>query len=117
MIGIGFSVFATLVVLGFITSFALHVLLRYRVLAGFDGFVFTLIAGWFGGWLGSAVFGHWGMHMGNFYIVPAVLGTFSVPFLATAAFRALRMPAQLGRTDSPISQPVTTQQIEMRKVS
>src|ERR1700751_331940 len=93
MIGMSLSPFLSLLVLGFVSSVVLHVLARYRVLAGLDGFVCKWIVGWIGAWLGSPVFGHWGIHMENIYLIPAVLGAFTTPFLMTTALRALARTA------------------------
>jgi hypothetical protein len=76
MIGMNLSTFLTLLVLGLISSLVLHVLVRYRMLAGLDGFICKWITAWIGGWFGSPVFGHWGAHMGNLYLTPAALGAF-----------------------------------------
>jgi len=48
------------------------------------------IAGWIGAWLGSPVFGHWGLgfNVENVYIIPALLGGFALAFLVTAAMKA-----------------------------
>lgn len=117
MVGIGFSYFLTLLVLGFISSFVLHVLVRYRMLAGFDGFMSKWIAGWVGAWFGSPVFGHWGFHMGNLYIIPAVLGAFAGPFILTAVFRALAKTTVIPRPETVAPQSGTASQFEMRKAS
>jgi uncharacterized membrane protein YeaQ/YmgE (transglycosylase-associated protein family) len=118
MIGMSFSAFLTLLVLGFIGSFVLHVLVRYRILSGFDGFMSKWLAGWIGGWFGSPIFGHWGMHVGNLYILPALLGAFAGPFLVTAVFRALaRTVSAAPRPETVPSQTSTAPQFEMRKAS
>ncbi|HTC62972.1 MAG TPA: hypothetical protein VK709_09015 [Candidatus Saccharimonadales bacterium] len=118
MIGMSFSAFLTLLVLGLLSSIVLHTLVRYRVLAGLDDFVCKWIVGWIGAWLGSTVYGYWGIHMENIYIIPAVLGAFTAPFLATAALRALaRTVATAPRQDAATSQPSTATQFEMRKAS
>ena len=118
MIGMSFSAFLTLLVLGLIGSFVLHTFVRYRVLAGLDGFVCKWIVGWIGAWLGSPVFGYWGIHMENIYIIPAVLGAFIAPFLMTTALRALaRTAAAVPRQDTATSQPGTAPQFEIRKAS
>jgi uncharacterized membrane protein YeaQ/YmgE (transglycosylase-associated protein family) len=118
MIGMSFSAFLTLMFLGLISSFVLHVVIRYRVLAGFDGFMGKWIAGWAGAWLGSPIFGHWGIQVGNLYILPALLGAFAGSFLLTLAFRALgRTLASTSRPDAVISQPGTASHFEMKKAS
>jgi uncharacterized membrane protein YeaQ/YmgE (transglycosylase-associated protein family) len=118
MIGMSFSAFLTLLVLGFISSVVLHALVRYRVLAGLDGFVCKWIVGWIGAWLGSPVFGYWGIHMENIYIIPAVFGAFTAHFMVTTALRALATTAAVApRQDAATSQPSTAPQFEMRKAS
>jgi uncharacterized membrane protein YeaQ/YmgE (transglycosylase-associated protein family) len=118
MIGMSFSAFLTLLVLGLIGSFVLHTFVRDRVLAGLDGFVCKWIVGWIGAWLGSPVFGYWGIHVENIYIIPAVLGAFTAPFLVTAALRALARTAAMAlRQDAATSQLGTAPQFEMRKAS
>jgi len=118
MIGMSFSAFLDILVLGFISSFVLHVLVRYRVLAGFDGFMCKWIAGWIGGWLGSSVFGFWGIHAGSLYVIPALLGAFAGSFSVTAVFRALINAAKSARkSDASAPQPSSAPQIELRKAS
>ena len=62
-----------------ISGFVMHVLARYGVLSGFDGFMGKWIAGWIGGWLGSPVFGHWAGAIGDVYIIPVFLGGEAAP--------------------------------------
>jgi uncharacterized membrane protein YeaQ/YmgE (transglycosylase-associated protein family) len=88
MIGMSFLSFLTLLVLGLISSVVLHSLFRYRILSGGDGFLSQWIAGYIGGWLGSPVFGHWGVQFGGIHLGPAVLGAFVAPFIVTAMFKA-----------------------------
>jgi uncharacterized membrane protein YeaQ/YmgE (transglycosylase-associated protein family) len=117
MIGMSFPIFLTLLVLGLISSFVLHVLVRYRLLAGFDGFMFKWIAGWIGGWLGSPVFGHWGIHAESLYMVPAVLGAFAGSFLLIAVLKASSAVATAGRKHGDVAvQPSVAFHPEMRKV-
>ncbi len=118
MIGMSFSPFFTLLVLGLISSFVLHVLFRYRVLPGVDGFLSKWVAGWIGGWLAAPVFGHWGGLLGNIYILPAILGAFVGPFMLTAALRALaRTVPAVPRQETAPSQQGAASQFELRKAS
>jgi uncharacterized membrane protein YeaQ/YmgE (transglycosylase-associated protein family) len=118
MIGMNFSAFLTLLVLGLISSLVLHLVIRYRMLTGFDAFMGKWIAGWVGGWLGSPVFGHWGVHVGNLYLIPAVLGAFAGSLLFTLAFRALASTTTVvPRPDVVISQTSTASKLEMKKAS
>ena len=88
MIGMAFGPFVALLVLGEYAAIVIHFAIGYRVLDKFDGFMVKWIAGWIGGWLGSAAFGHWAYNIQNVYIVPALLGAFSLAFLATASMKA-----------------------------
>jgi uncharacterized membrane protein YeaQ/YmgE (transglycosylase-associated protein family) len=117
MIAMGFSSFATLLVVGFIGSFTLHVPLRYRALAGPEGFLAAWILGWFGAWVGSPVVGHWGPHVGGQYILPALLGAFGVPFFAVSVFRALKMMLETPHPESAFSGAGSAPRVEMRKAS
>jgi uncharacterized membrane protein YeaQ/YmgE (transglycosylase-associated protein family) len=89
MIGMGFAPFITLLILGLVAALVIHVLARYYVLAGFDGFTCAWIAAWIGGWLGTPVFGHWSIRSGSVYFIPAALGAFTGAFVVTAALKAL----------------------------
>ena len=55
-----------------------------------DGFLGKWIAGWFGAWLGSPVFGHWFemAKVGDVYGVPALLGAFVGSFATPAIWKA-----------------------------
>jgi uncharacterized membrane protein YeaQ/YmgE (transglycosylase-associated protein family) len=116
MIGMGISGFVTLLVLGFLGSFTLHVLFRYRALAGPEGFLSAWIVGWFGAWLGSPVLGHWGPHVGAEYVLPGLLGAFALPFLVVSAFRTLGSILQTTRPEMRLSQP-GSERVEMKKAS
>jgi len=123
MTAMGFPAFLTLLILGLISSFVIHTLIRYRILAGWDGFLFQWVAGYIGGWVGSSVFGRWGVPVGNvttshMFFVPAVIGTFVGTFVAVALFKALAasgMRRGLG-TEAAIGQPPVAARVEMRKV-
>lgn len=73
MIGMSFSAFLTLLIIAIVISVILF-LLKVRVTGGF---IVMVIAGWFGAWLGSPVFGYWweALSVEGVYIVPAVLGS------------------------------------------
>jgi uncharacterized membrane protein YeaQ/YmgE (transglycosylase-associated protein family) len=117
MIGMNFSAFLILLALGFISSFVLHMLVRYRGLAGLEGFLYMWIAGWIGGWLGSPVFGHWSVHVGNLYIIPALVGAFTGSFLVTVGLRAVTVTVKGVRPDAAVAQSGAAPQVEMRKAS
>jgi uncharacterized membrane protein YeaQ/YmgE (transglycosylase-associated protein family) len=114
MIGMSFVPFLTLLVIGFIAAIVMHSVVRYRVFAGFDGFMGKWIFAWIGAWLGSPVLGHWGPHEAVAYVVPAFLGAFSGAFLMTLIIRALQLPA-----DKRVLQmnPGPQSQLEMKKAS
>jgi len=115
MIGMSFGPFLALLIVGVIAAFVLHVVVRYRMLSQFDGFMVKWIAGWIGAWLGSPVFGHWGLgfNVGNVYIIPALLGGFALAFLVTAAMKAEAV-AVAKATTAPQTSGLA---VEMRKAS
>ncbi|HWF39952.1 MAG TPA: hypothetical protein VG322_15620 [Candidatus Acidoferrales bacterium] len=81
MIGMNFAAFFTLLIVSFIAAIIMHSAIGYRVRQGADGFWAKWIVGWIGGWLGSPVFGHWWVHVGGVFIIPALLGAFAGAFL------------------------------------
>ena len=117
MFGMTFQMFFSLAILGLIASFCLHFLMRYRMLGSFDAFLSKWIAGWIGGWIGSPVFGHWGPHMGQLYLIPALLGAFSGPFLMTAMFKEWTARFVASQNGSETSQAAPPPRLEMRKAS
>ncbi len=90
MIGMNFWAFLVLLVAGLIAAAVLHYVIRYRVLAGVDGFFGKWVAGWIGAWLGPPVLGHWweGVEIAHVYVIPALLGAFVGAFALTASFKA-----------------------------
>jgi uncharacterized membrane protein YeaQ/YmgE (transglycosylase-associated protein family) len=90
MIGMCFWEFLVLLVAAVIAAVVLHYLICYRFLAGIDGFLGKLIAGWVGAWLGSPVFGHWfePLKLAGVYLIPALLGAFVAAFALTATWKA-----------------------------
>jgi len=111
MIGMAFGPFVALLVLGVIAAVVIHLAIGYRMLVGFDGFMVKWIAGWIGGWLGSSVYGHWGYNIGSVYLIPALLGAFSLAFLVTATGKAAAITSAV-RTLERAAPP-----LEMRKAS
>lgn len=77
MIGMSFASFLSLLILGIIAAIVLHVIVRYKMLSGFDGFMNKWIAGWIGAWFGSPV-----------HIIPALLGALVGAFAVTSIPRA-----------------------------
>jgi uncharacterized membrane protein YeaQ/YmgE (transglycosylase-associated protein family) len=114
MIGMSFGPFVALLIISFIAAFVLHVLVKYRMLSRFDGFMVKWIAGWIGAWLGSPVFGHWGLgfNVGNVYIIPALLGGFALAFLVTAVVKAEAVA--VAKTTAPQTAGFA---VDMRKAS
>jgi uncharacterized membrane protein YeaQ/YmgE (transglycosylase-associated protein family) len=117
MIGMTFPTFLTLLFIGFISSIVLHAFVGYRVLPGFDGFLSKWAVAWIGAWLGSPVLGHWGGYIAGVYIVPALLGAFVGPFLATAGLRALNTVAKSARPEAMTAQMGASSRVEMKKAS
>jgi uncharacterized membrane protein YeaQ/YmgE (transglycosylase-associated protein family) len=90
MIDMTFVSFLTLLVISLICAVIVHYGVRYRVLAGFDGFLAKWVVGWIGAWVGSPVLGHWfaDAHISGVYIIPAFIGGFVGAFLTTAVWKA-----------------------------
>lgn len=115
MIGMNFTSFVTLLILGFIAAFVLHVLLRYRVLSSFDGFMRMWLAAWVGGWLGSPVLGHWSFRIKDVYIIPALIGAFAGAFAAVATIKAVATATNTLRQGAMPAQQTAAAGLEMRK--
>ncbi|KZZ83776.1 MULTISPECIES: GlsB/YeaQ/YmgE family stress response membrane protein [Bacillaceae] len=54
------------------------------------GIIGSIIAGFAGAWLGSALLGRWGPEIAGFYIIPAIIGAAIVVFLTGLIIRATR---------------------------
>lgn len=91
MMGMNFVAFATLFVISVIVAFVLHYVVQYRLRAGVEGFLAKLIAGWFGAWLGSPVFGYWPAtwKLESVYVVPALLGSVVAVFGAVFVLKTV----------------------------
>jgi len=76
MIGMSFISFMELLGISVVVALVLHYLVKYRNIAGFEGFLGKVIIGWLGAWLGSPVFGHWPARLSfaEVYPIPAFLG-------------------------------------------
>jgi hypothetical protein len=59
MIGMNFISFLILLIISVVVSGILHYGFKYYATAGFESFCVKVVAGWFGAWLGSPVFGYW----------------------------------------------------------
>ncbi len=90
MIGMNFASFLTLLVISVVAAFIMHYAIGYRVLDGFDGFLWKWVAGWVGAWLGTPVLGRWfpGVVISHVYIIPALIGGFIGAFLVAALCKA-----------------------------
>ena len=111
MIGMSFGSFLSLLILGIIASIVLHLIVRYKMLSGFDGFMNKWIAGWIGAWLGSPVLGHWGPTTAHVYIIPALIGAFIGAFVVTS------MPKAAAKTRVSMMQQTPVAPLELKKAS
>lgn len=111
MIGMSFGSFLSLLILGIISSIVLHLIVNYRMLKGFDGFMSKWIAGWIGAWLGSPVLGHWGPAVAQVFIIPALIGAFVGAFLVTAAPKAVAVARSAAMPQVPAAP------LELKKAS
>lgn len=100
MLGMPFVGFLTLAVISLVAALFVHYVIRYRLLDGFDGFMWKWIIAWVGAWLGSPVLGDW-FHraaIDHIYVVPAVLGAFIGAFVATFIWKAEAGALRMSRT-------------------
>jgi uncharacterized membrane protein YeaQ/YmgE (transglycosylase-associated protein family) len=90
MIDMHFLSFLAITLLSLLAALVMHYGFRYRVLEGFDGFLWKWVVGWLGGWIGTPVLGMWfdGFKVGSVYILPALIGAFAGAFVATAVWKA-----------------------------
>jgi uncharacterized membrane protein YeaQ/YmgE (transglycosylase-associated protein family) len=90
MLGMNFAGFLTLAVISLIAALFVHYVIRYRVMEGFDGFLWKWVVGWVGAWLGSPVLGDWfhNLAIGHIYVIPAFLGAFIGAFVAAFLWKA-----------------------------
>ncbi len=90
MLGMNFAGFLTLAVISLIAAVFVHYVFRYRMVAGFDGFLWKWIIGWIGAWFGSPVLGDWfhRVAISHVYIIPAFLGAFIGAFIAGFVLKA-----------------------------
>ena len=109
MIGVSFASFLSFLILGIIASLVLHLIVRYKMLSGFDGFMNKWIAGWIGAWLGSPVLGHWGPSVNRVYVIPALLGA--------GAFAVTSMPRAASKAAMTKLQQNPTAPLELKKAS
>src|SRR5262249_48063720 len=91
MIGMSFISFMELLGISVVVALVLHYLLKYRNIAGFEGFLGKVIIGWLGGWLGSPVFWHWpaNLSFAEVYPIPAFLGSLTSVFSVDLFFKTV----------------------------
>ncbi len=118
MFALSFNPFLALLLLGLISGFVIHVIAAYRLRSGFDGFLYAWIGGYIGAWFGTPVFGHWGMHVANIFIIPALLGAFVGSFLVVAVMKECATAlSQVQQRDNFTTQSGGTARLEMKKAS
>lgn len=103
LIGMSFPSFLVLLIISAIAAGVVHWAVRYRLFAGFDGFIGQWIVAWLGAWLGPAVLGHWfrSLMVAHIYILPALLGGFAGAFAGTINARIIAaMGSQRGPSPS-----------------
>jgi len=90
MLGMHFMGFVALVLISLVAALFVHYEFHYRMVEGFDGFLWKWVAGWVGAWLGSPVLGDWFSHItiGHVYVIPAFIGAFIGAFLAAFIWKA-----------------------------
>src|SRR5262249_44087405 len=71
MIGMSFISFMELLGISVVVALVLHYLVKYRNIAGFEGFLGKVIIGWVGALLGSPVFCLW---PANLSFDPSIFG-------------------------------------------
>ena len=54
------------------------------------GIIGNIIAGFVGAWLGGLLLGKWGPEIGNFYIIPALIGAVVLVFVVSLIMGSMR---------------------------
>lgn len=54
------------------------------------GVIGNIIAGFIGAWLGSLILGNWGPEIGDFFIVPAIIGAVALVFIVSLVMGSMR---------------------------
>jgi uncharacterized membrane protein YeaQ/YmgE (transglycosylase-associated protein family) len=57
------------------------------------GIIGNILAGFIGAWLGSFLLGDWGPVVGNFYIIPALIGAIILVLIVSLIFKNVRRNA------------------------
>ncbi|WP_373893637.1 GlsB/YeaQ/YmgE family stress response membrane protein [Virgibacillus natechei] len=81
--------------MGFIWSLIIGGILGWlaSLIVGKDvpgGIIGNIIAGFIGAWIGSSILGAWGPEIGDFYIVPALIGAIVLIFIVSMIMKAMR---------------------------
>ncbi|WP_087972311.1 GlsB/YeaQ/YmgE family stress response membrane protein [Oceanobacillus rekensis] len=84
--------------MGFIWSLIIGGILGWigSLIVGKDipgGIIGNIIAGFIGAWLGSAILGSWGPEIGDFFIIPALIGAIILIFIVSMIMKAMRKSA------------------------
>ncbi|MFP4977125.1 GlsB/YeaQ/YmgE family stress response membrane protein [Paenibacillus sp. CN-4] len=53
------------------------------------GIIGNIIAGLLGSWLGGLILGHWGPEIGDFYIIPSLIGAVVLIFIVSLILRSV----------------------------
>ena len=91
----------------------MHAVVRYRALAGVDGFALKWVAGWIGAWLGSPVLGYWWFQVQRIYIIPALLGAFVGAFSCVALMKANALSASKVTAQKATTTPVAREMLKL----
>jgi uncharacterized membrane protein YeaQ/YmgE (transglycosylase-associated protein family) len=54
------------------------------------GVIGNIVAGFIGAWLGSLMLGNWGPEVGDFYIIPALIGAIVLILIVSFIMRRMR---------------------------
>jgi uncharacterized membrane protein YeaQ/YmgE (transglycosylase-associated protein family) len=84
--------------MGFIWSLIIGGILGWlaSLIVGKDvpgGIIGNIIAGFIGAWIGSSLLGSWGPEVGDFYIIPALIGAIVLIFIVSLIMKAMRKTA------------------------
>ena len=108
MIGITFSSFLALLVIGAACALFLSGILQPRPV-GTAAYIGQLIVGWLGAWVGSAVVGHWGwiIPTTNVYVLPALISSLAAIYALIESVKIverLLTPLSLRETLAPANE-------------
>jgi uncharacterized membrane protein YeaQ/YmgE (transglycosylase-associated protein family) len=108
MIGMTFSSFLALLVIGAACALFFHSVPKPRPL-GIAAYMGQLIVGWLGAWIGSAVVGHWGwiIPTTNVYVLPAFISSLAASYALIESVRIIETvltPLSLRDTLAPANE-------------